>query len=202
MRAVGRISAWAFALIAALFAAGCGARAPSPPPPDPTPMDRDAYVIGVTDQLYISVWKNPELTVTVPVRSDGKISFPLVDDIQAEGLQVMELKETLARELEEYITAPDVTVVVVEMNSRFVSIMGEVAQNARIPLTRDLRVLEAIALAGGFRTFADKDDIRIVRRTAGGEEMEFRFDYDAYIKGKAPGTNIVLMPGDTIIVHD
>ena len=202
MRAVGRIPAWTFALLAALVVAGCGARVPSPPPPDPTPMDRDAYVIGVTDQLYISVWKNPELTVTVPVRSDGKISFPLVDDIQAEGLQVMELKEILARELEEYITAPDVTVVVVEMNSRFVSIMGEVTQNARIPLTRDLRVLEAIALVGGFKLFADKGDVRIVRRTAGGEEVEFRFDYDAYIKGKAPGTNIVLMPGDTIIVHD
>jgi polysaccharide export outer membrane protein len=202
MRAVGRRLGWTFALIAALSLAGCGARAPSPPPPDPTPMDRDAYVIGVTDQLYISVWKNPELTVTVPVRPDGKISFPLVDDIQAEGLQVMDLKEILARELEEYITAPDVTIVVVEMNSRFVSIIGEVVQSARIPLTRDLRVLEAIAMAGGFRTFANKGDIRIVRRASGGEEVEFRFDYNAYIKGKAPGTNIVLMHGDTIIVHD
>jgi polysaccharide export outer membrane protein len=165
-------------------------------------MNRETYVIGVTDQLNISVWKNPELTLTVPVRPDGKISFPLVDDIQAEGLQVMELKEILARELAEYITAPDVTVVVVEMNSQFVSIIGEVRQNIRIPLTRELRVLEAIATAGGFQLFADKGDIRIVRRTTGGEEVEFRFDYDAYIKGKAPGTNIVLMHGDTIIVHD
>ena len=202
MRALERRLGWTFALLVALPIAGCGARAPSPPPPDPTPMDRETYVIGVTDQLYISVWNNSELRVTVPVRSDGKISFPLVDDIQAEGLQVMELKEILARELEEYITAPDVTIAVVEMNSRFVSIIGEVTANARIPLTRDLRVLEAIALVGGFKLFADKGDIRIVRRTAGGEEVEFRFDYDAYIKGKAPGTNIVLMPGDTIIVHD
>jgi polysaccharide export outer membrane protein len=202
MRALERRLVWPFALLVVLLLAGCGARAPSPPPPDPTPMDRETYVIGVTDKLYISVWNNPELAVTVPVRSDGKISFPLVDDVQAEGLQVMELKEILTRELEEYITAPDVTVVVLEMNSRFVSIIGEVIQNARIPLTRDLRVLEAIALAGGFKLFADKGDVRIVRRTAGGEEVEFRFDYDAYIKGKAPGTNIVLMPGDTIIVHD
>jgi polysaccharide export outer membrane protein len=202
MRAMGRRLGRTFAIIAALGLVGCGARAPSPPPPDPTPMDRDAYVIGVTDVLQISVWKNPELTVTVPVRSDGKISFPLVDDVQAEGLKVMELKEILSRELEEYITAPDVTVVVVEMNSRFVSILGEVMQNARIPLTRDLRVLEAIALAGGFKPFADKGDIRIVRRASSGEEVEFRFDYNAYIKGKAPGTNIVLKNGDTIIVHD
>ncbi len=202
MRVLGRRIGWTFALLVALPLAGCGARKPSLPPPDPTPMNRETYVIGVTDRLNISVWKNPELTVSVPVRSDGKISFPLVDDIQAEGLQVMELKEILARELAEYITAPDVTVVVVEMNSQFVSIVGEVASNARIPLTQDLRVLEAIAMVGGFRLFADKGDIRIVRRTAGGEEMEFRFDYDAYIKGKAPGTNIVLMHGDTIIVHD
>lgn len=202
MRTLGRRLGWTVALLVALPLAGCGARAPSPPPPDPALMDREPYVIGVTDQLNISVWKNPELTVTVPVRPDGKISFPLVDDIQAEGLQVMELKEILARELEEYITAPDVTIVVVQMNSQFVSIIGEVVQNIRIPLTRELRVLEAIAMAGGFRTFADKGDIRIVRRTAGGEEAEFRFDYNAYIKGKAPGTNIVLVNGDTIIVHD
>ena len=76
------------------------------------------------------------------------------------------------------------------------------AQNTRIPLTRDLRVLEAIALAGGFTTFAGKDDIRIVRRGKDGEEVEYRFDYDAYIKGKAPGTNIVLKQGDTIIVPE
>jgi polysaccharide export outer membrane protein len=165
-------------------------------------MDRDTYLIGVTDQLHISVWKNEELTVTVPVRPDGKISVPLLDDIQAEGLQVMELKEILTRELSEYITAPDVTVIVVEMNSQFVSLLGSVKVNARIPLTRDLRVLEAIATAGGFTTFADKDNIRIVRRGSSGNEVEYRFDYDAYIKGKAPGTNIVLKHGDTIIVPE
>lgn len=198
MRIWGRVIVW----VAALLLVGCGGRAISPPPPDPSPMDRDTYVIGVTDVLQISVWKNPELTIEVPVRPDGKISFPLVDDVQAEGLQVMELKEILARELAEYITAPDVTVIVTQMNSQFVSVIGAVARNMRIPLTRELRVLEAIAMAGGFTTFADKDDIRIVRRAAGGEEVEYRFDYDGYIKGKAPGTNIVLVNGDTIIVPE
>ena len=101
-----------------------------------------------------------------------------------------------------FLTAPDVTVIVVEMNSQFVSVIGSVAHNARISLTRDLRVLEAIATAGGFTTFADKDNIRIVRRGEGGAEVEYRFDYDAYIKGKAPGTNIVLRNGDTIIVPE
>jgi len=202
MRALGRRLGWTFVLLAALPLAGCGTRRLSPPPADPNPMDRETYVIGVTDVLQVAVWKNPELTVSVPVRPDGKISFPLLDDVQAEGLEVMELKEILTRELAEYITAPDVTVLVIEMNSQFVSVLGSVARNARIPLTRDLRVLEAIAWVGGFGTFADKGDIRILRRREGGEEVEYRFDYDAYIKGKAPGTNIVLQHGDTVIVPE
>jgi polysaccharide export outer membrane protein len=197
-----RSATWVCVWLTAWALVGCAGRAPSLPPPDPNPMDRETYRIGVTDVLRISVWKNPELDVAVPVRPDGKISFPLLDDIQAEGLRVMELKEILSRELAEYITAPDVTVIVLEMNSQFVSIMGAVPGNTRIPLTRDLRVLEAIAQAGGFTTFADKNDIRIVRRGPGGEEVEYRFDYNAYIKGKAPGTNIVLQHGDMVIVPE
>jgi len=197
-----RDARWVCVLVAACILAGCAGRAPSIPPPDPDPMDRETYRIGVTDVLRISGWQNPELDVAVPVRPDGKISFPLLDDIQAEGLRVMELKQVLTRELEEYITAPDVTVIVLEMNSQFVSIMGAVAANTRIPLTRDLRVLEAITSAGGFTTFADKRNIRVVRRNPGGEEVEYRFDYNAYIKGKAPGTNIVLQHGDMVIVPE
>ena len=202
MRILVRKLAWTCALFTLLTFVGCAARTLSIPPPDPDPMDREVYRIGVTDKLEISVWKNPELEVVVPVRPDGKISFPLLDDVQAEGLEVMELKEILTRELAEYITAPDVTVVVLEMNSQFVSVMGAVLQNTRIGLTRDLRVLEAIASTGGFTTFADKGNIRIVRRGENGTEVEYRFDYDAYIKGKAPGTNIVLKHGDTIIVPE
>ncbi len=188
----------------ALFAPwlACAGRNLSPPPSDPKVMDRPAYVIGVTDVLQIVVWKNEDLSVRVPVRPDGKISMPLLDDVQAEGLTPVELKEVLTRELAEYVTAPDVGVIVVEMNSQFVSVVGEVGRNAQISLTKDLRVLEAIAAVGGFNTFADKRDIRIVRRRADGGEAEFAFDYEAYIKGRAPGTNIVLQNGDTIIVHD
>jgi len=180
----------------------CAGRNLSPPPSDPKPMERPPYVIGVTDLLQIMVWKNADLSARVPVRPDGKISIPLLDDVQAEGLTPVELKEVLTRELAEYVTAPDVGVIVLEMNSQFVSVVGEVRQNAQIPLTKDLRVLEAVAAVGGFNTFADKGDIRIVRRRADGGEAEFAFDYEAYIKGKAPGTNIVLQNGDTIIVHD
>ena len=189
--------------IAGLLAVGCFGRTLSPPPPDPTPMDRAPYTIGVTDVLKITVWKNPELSVeAVPVRADGMISVPLINDVQAEGLTPEELKDVITRELSEYITEPSVTVVVIQMNSRFVSVIGEVAQDTRVQLTRDLRVLEAIAQAGGFGPFADKSDVRVVRRNGDGTETEYRFDYNAYIRGRAPGTNIVLQHGDTIVVPD
>jgi polysaccharide export outer membrane protein len=198
-RRLGRTLAFA---AAGWLALGCAARTPSEPPPDPVPMARAPYMVGASDVLRISVWKNPELSVDVPVRADGKISMPLLDDVQAEGLTSLELKEVVTRELEEYIAAPDVTVVVLQMNSRFVSVMGAVARTMRIPLTSELRVLEAIALAGGFTAFADKSNVRIVRPGDDGAEVEYRFDYGSYIKGKAPGTNIVLRPGDMVIVPD
>jgi polysaccharide export outer membrane protein len=189
-------------LMAATLALGCGGRGLSPPPADPDPMARETYLIGVTDVLRIVVWRNPELSVEVPVRPDGQISVPLLDDIQAEGLEPTELKQVISREFAEYVDSPHVTVIVLAMNSRFVSIVGGVNREGRIPLTRELRVLEAIAASGGFTTFADKDNIRIVRRDRSGGELEYRFDYDAYRKGRAPGTNIVLANGDMIIVPD
>ena len=202
MRALVRLGARsvAFAALAAIGAA-CAGRSVSPPPPDPSPEERE-YRIGATDVLRVTVWRNEELSIEIPVRNDGKISVPLLDDVQAEGLTPLELKEVLTRELAEYITAPDVTVMVLQMNSRFVSVIGAVPNESRVPLTRDLRVLEAIATVGGFDTFAQKGDVRIVRRNPDGSESEYRFDYDAYIKGKAPGSNIVLRHGDTIIVPE
>lgn len=182
---------------------GCASRSLSPPPPEPSHLEHPPYVIGVRDQLVIRVWQNPELSMNVVVRMDGKISLPLLDDVQAEGLQPMELKEVVTRELEEYIGSPTVTVIVQQMNSQFVVLLGDgIRRNAQVPLTRDLNVLEAIALGGGFSTFADRSDVRIVRRFEDGSEAEYRFDYDAYIKGKAPGTNIVLRNRDTIIFPD
>jgi len=187
---------------AALLAPGCSTRNPIPPPPDPVPMARDTYAIGVSDLLRVTVWRNPELSADVPVRPDGKISVALIGDVQAEGLSAEDLAQVISRELQEYLAAPDVTVVVLEMNSSYVSVIGEVARTGRLPLKTELRVLEAISLVGGFTTFADRGNVRIVRRQQDGSEVEYRFDYDDYIKGNAPGTNIVLQHGDVVIVPD
>ena len=187
---------------AALLAPGCSTRNPIPPPPDPVPMARDTYAIGVSDLLRVTVWRNPELSADVPVRPDGKISVALIGDVQAEGLSAEDLAQVISRELQEYLAAPDLTVVVLEMNSSYVSVIGEVARTGRLPLKTELRVLEAISLVGGFTTFADRGNVRIVRRQQDGSEVEYRFDYDDYIKGNAPGTNIVLQHGDVVIVPD
>ena len=186
--------------VMALFAIGCfGAGAPMPP--EPAAGEREDYVIGIPDQLKIVVWRNPELTVEVPVRSDGKISVPLVDDVQAEGLTPEELKEVLTEALAEFVSAPDVTVIVEAINSHTVNVIGAVARSGQIPLVRQTRVLEAIATMGGFNGFAKKDRIKIIREHEG-ELIEYVFNYGAFSSGKAPGSNMLLRPGDTVVVPD
>lgn len=175
---------------------------PAPVPPESVAGERAPYVIGVTDVLAITVWRNQELSMQVPVRSDGMISVPLVDDVQAEGLTPEELKEVLTEALSEYISNPDVTVVVKEMNSNVVSIIGGgTAQSGVLGLRRETRVLEAIAAMGGFTVWAKRSKVKILRPTPDGI-VEYRFNYKAFLKGKAPDSNIVLKPGDTIVVPD
>lgn len=189
------------ALIGVVFAVGCAGTGATPPPED-VPGEREEYVIGIPDVLKIVVWRNPELSVEVPVRRDGKISVPLVDDVQAEGLTPEELKEVLTEALAEFVTAPDVTVVVQETNSHTVTVVGGVVRSGQISLTRQMRVVEAIATMGGFGPFARKDRIKIIRDQPGGKPIEYGFNYGAYIAGKAPESNMLLRPGDTIIVPE
>ncbi len=170
-------------------------------PPQEAPQERAEYVIGQGDQLRIAVWRNDELTVEVPVRTDGMISVPLVDDVQASGLTPLQLKAAIAEKLADYITNPDVTVVVMNMGSKRVFVLGEVARATPVPIIQEMRVTDAISLAGGFSQFADRGDVKIIRRE-GLEEQEFAFDFDAYVAGRAPGTNLLLQPGDTVIVSD
>ncbi len=172
------------------------------PPPETVAGERKPYVIGVMDLLGINVWKNPELSLSVPVRPDGKVSLPLLDDVQAEGLTPQELKEVLTEALAAFITAPDVTVVVQEMNSQTVFLLGTgVARNGALPLRGETRVLEAIATMGGFTVWAKKNRVHILRKTRTGM-VEYEFNYGAYLAGKAPDSNIVLKAGDTIVVEN
>jgi polysaccharide export outer membrane protein len=185
---------------AAAFALGC-VGAGSPIPPEETAGGRQDFVIGVSDQLRIMVWKNQDLTVSVPVRRDGKISVPLVDDVQAEGLTPEELKEVLTEALSEFVTAPDVTVIVETINSHTITVIGGVVRSGHIRLARQMRVVEAIASMGGFNGWAKTDRIKIMRQT-GDEMVEYIFDFGAFSAGKAPGSNLLLKPGDTIVVPE
>jgi len=197
MRRVAEILA---GLLLGLGAAGC-AGSGAVPPPEVLVGERAPYVIGAGDVLSVRVWKNPELSVEVPVRPDGKISVPLVDDVQAAGLTTLELKEVLTKSLSEFVSNADVTVVLTQVNSKRAYVVGAVLRSGPVPLIGDLRVLDALSLAGGFSQFADKGKIKVIRRSEKGD-VEYHFDYDAYVAGNAPGTNLLLQPGDTVVVPD
>ncbi len=201
-----RRRALAGAVLAALCAVALSACAsprhpPGPPIVEPLPGARVPYVIGVTDVLRIVVWKNAEFSVRIPVRTDGKISVPLLDDVQAEGLTPEELKEVITQELSEFVSIPDVTVIVEEMNSKTATVMGGVGRAGQVRLQKETRLLDAIAIQGGFSSYARRNDVRILRPTADGI-VEYHFDYDNFLAGKAPGTNILLLPGDNVVVPD
>lgn len=174
----------------------------SPPaPPVASTMASEEYRIGVGDKLRVTVWAQQSLDNIVPVRPDGMISVPLLDDVRAAGLTVLELKALLTQMLEEYIASPDVTVVMMEMGSKLIYVTGEVNRPGAFPLDREFRVLDALTLAGGFTPYADKRRIKIIRYQ-NDVPQEFRFDYSKFVKGKAPQSNIVLRPGDTVIVSE
>lgn len=169
------------------------------PPPQEAPV-AGPYRVGEGDVLGIRVWKNEELSVEVPVRPDGMISVPLLNDVKAAGSTTDELKAEITTKLSEFIAGPNVTVVLLQANSKRAFVIGEVQRPGPVPLASQLFVLDVLSAAGGFTPFADENDIRIIRRGPDGQELEFRFDYAAYVAGRAPGTNIALQPGDTIIV--
>ena len=156
------------------------------------------YVIGVEDALSVSVWKEPELTKNVNVRPDGKISFPLVGDLQASGKTPRQLAQTLTEALGRFIKEPIVTVTVEQINNFKVYVIGEVGSQGELNLKRRTRLLQAIALAGGLSPYASKS-IVIVRDEAG-REVRTEIDYRKVISGERPELNIYLKPGDTIIV--
>jgi polysaccharide export outer membrane protein len=162
---------------------------------------RQSYEIGPGDVLQVSVWRQPELSVeSVVVRLDGKISVPLIDDVQASGLTPLELKEVVTERLAEYVGDPTVTVVVLQVHSKMVYVLGEVARQGPISLRSEMRVVDALSVAGGFSTFANKGDVKIIRSRNGGAPVEFRFDYESFVDGSDLEQNILLLPGDKIVV--
>lgn len=170
-------------------------------PGDPSaPALPEDYVIGLEDILSVNVWKEPELSVKeVVVRPDGKISVPLVGDIQASDLTPMQLQERLTERMKEYVAAPSVTIVVLRIGSRSVSIVGQVAKPGIYYLGAPMTVLELLARAGGIGPDAEEKKIAIVR-TEGGKTVSYRFNYKDVSKGKHLEQNIELKNGDTVIV--
>jgi polysaccharide export outer membrane protein len=172
----------------------------SPLPPSGRQAHDNTFVIGNDDRLAINVWKEPELTKAIPVRSDGKISLPLVGEIQATGRTPLQLEEEISNRLKNYITEPEVTVIVEQINSQKFNVLGQVTRPGSYSLTVASTVLDAIAAAGGFRDFAKLKSIYILRQSANGGETRIAFNYKEVIKGKNPGQNIKLEPRDTIVV--
>ncbi|MGA8087997.1 MAG: polysaccharide biosynthesis/export family protein [Terracidiphilus sp.] len=160
----------------------------------------DNFVIGNDDVLAISVWKEAELSKSVPVRSDGKISLPLVGEIQAAGRTPLQLENEITDKLKNFITTPEVTVVVEKVNSRKYNVLGEVTKPGSYPLTTDTTIMDAIAAAGGFRDFAKKSGVYVLRKGPDGHESNLKFNYKEFIKGKNSAQNVKLEPNDTIIV--
>jgi len=167
----------------------------APPPAAEAPSD---YVIGSDDQLHISVWKEPDLTETLPVRPDGKISMPLLNDVTAAGLTPSELAKSITEKLKKYISDPHVTVVVTAMNSRRVFVSGEVLHTGAIALLPHMTVLQALSNAG-FTQFANLKGIYLLRNV-NGQQQRIPFNYKDVVKGRHPEQNIALKPGDTIVV--
>jgi polysaccharide export outer membrane protein len=162
------------------------------------PATGPSYVIGPDDVLHISVWKEAELTNTLPVRPDGKISMPLLSDVQAAGLTPMQLADSLTEKLRKYLSDPRVTVVVTQINSQRIYVTGEVLHTGAMQLLPDMTVLQAVATAG-FTQFANTKGIYILR-TSNGKQQKFPFNYKQVVKGEDMNQNIVLKPGDTIVV--
>ena len=157
------------------------------------------YVIGPQDVVSIDVWKEPEISRTIPVRPDGKISLPLLNDIQASGLTALQLGKAIHDGLTKFLTNPEVTVTVTQINSRRVYLTGEVARAGALPLLPNMTVLQALSSAGGFTQFAKLKNIYVLRNE-GGKQVKLPFNYKEVVKGKNEDENILLQPGDVIVV--
>ena len=179
-------------------ARGDAAKSDKPAATAPEPDAPSDYVIGADDVLRISVWKEPDLSEILPVRPDGKISMPLLNDIPAAGLTPVQLKDSITEKLKKFIADPRVTVVVTAMNSQRIFVSGEVVHSGPIQLLPHMTILQALSQAG-FNQFANLKGIYLLR-TENGKQERIPFNYKDVIKGNHPEQNIQLKPGDTVVV--
>jgi polysaccharide biosynthesis/export protein len=163
-------------------------------PAQPVSQVGPTYVIGPEDVLLVSVWKEPDLTNTLPVRADGMISLPLLNDVQASGLTPMQLADSITDKLKKYISDPHVTIVVTQMNSKRIYVTGEVMHPGAMNLLPDMTVLQALA-SSGFTQFANTKGIYVLRG-----QKKIPVNYKRLIKGEGIDQNLMLKPGDTIVV--
>ncbi len=189
----------------AMWAQSEDSNAAPPPEKPPTAETHPAgpavppdYVVGADDTLHIAVWKEPEMSATLPVRPDGKISLPLLDDVQAAGMTPMQLSASIKEKLKKYIADPRVTVVVTAMNSQRIFVAGEVNHPGAMALLPHMTMLQALSSAG-FTQFANVKGIYLLR-TENGQQTKTPFNYKDVVKGNHPEQNIILKPGDTIVV--
>jgi len=156
------------------------------------------YVIGPDDVLHIAVWKEADLTATLPVRPDGKISLPLLDDVQASGLTPKQLAQSLTEKLKKYVADPRVTVVVTQINSKRVYLVGEVLRAGAMPMLPNMTVLQALSNAG-LNQFANTKRIYVLH-TENGKQQKLPVNYRKLVKGEQIEQDYALQPGDTIVV--
>lgn len=173
---------------------------PQTAPERPAPHQADStYVISPGDVIEVQVWQEPNVSKAVPVRPDGKISLPLLDDVQAAGLTAGALTADLTEKLKKFISDPQVTVIVTQVNSQRIYITGEVNRGGTYPLEPGMTVLQGLSSAGGFTAFANVKKIYVLRQE-NGKQVKYPFNYKDVVKGRDTAQDIQLRPGDTIVV--
>lgn len=160
----------------------------------------DTFKIGNDDVLAIAVWKEPDISRSLPVRPDGKISLPLIGDVQAAGMTPLKLEQEIAKRLQSYISDPEVTVIVQQINSQKFNVLGQVAHPGTFLLVNSPTILDGIAMAGGFKDFAKQKSIFVLRQNADGTQTRIPFNYKDVIEGKNASQNLHLQARDTIVV--
>jgi polysaccharide biosynthesis/export protein len=163
------------------------------------PIPSDTYLIRPGDMLHVAVWKEEELDRQLTVLPDGTFDFPLVGSVRAAGLTTTQLQDDIKARLAKMVPYASVNVTVIEAKGNVVSIVGQVARPGDVVMNRQMTVLQALSQVGGLTTYADDDDIKILRQTSEGE-ISIPFDYSAVSRGRSLETNVVLQPGDVIVV--